>query len=125
MKGSLSHWRGECEEAYSSLSRRLRTMLVRYKHARAAGQQPAWMMSVHAELERIGGERKVSLVKKRRAQHNEHEVVRHVGPVEAPARAETSPQPPPKNNYDVQFRGHGVSSIHQRPCDGVRRRCRA
>ena len=32
------------------------------------GQQPALMVSVFAELERIGGERKVSLVKERLAQ---------------------------------------------------------
>ena len=71
-------------------------MFVHYKRARAAGQQPAGMMNVHAALERIGGERKVSLVKKGPAQHNEQEVVPHVEPVEAPARAETAPQPPPK-----------------------------
>ena len=46
-------------------------------------------------LERIGGERKFLLVK-RPAQHNEQEAVQHVEPVEAPARAETAPQPPPK-----------------------------
>ena len=38
---------GECEEAYSSLSRRLRTILVHYRRARAVGQQLAWMMTVH------------------------------------------------------------------------------
>ena len=43
-------------------------MLVRYRRARAAGQQLAWMMSVLADLERIGGERKVSLVRERPAQ---------------------------------------------------------
>ena len=90
---------GECEEAYSSLSRRLRTMLVHYKRARAAGQHLAWMMNVHAELDCIRGERKISLVRKRLAQHNEQEVVQHVEPVEAPARAETAPQLPPKKNY--------------------------
>ena len=50
-----------------------------------------------AALERIGGERKVSLVKKRPAQHNEREVAQHVEPAEAPARAETASQPPPNN----------------------------
>ena len=30
-------------------------MLVQYRRARAAGHQLAWMMSAHAELERIGG----------------------------------------------------------------------
>ena len=53
------------------------------------------MMSVHAELERIGGGRKVSLVKKRPAQHYEEEFVQYVEPVEAPARGERAPQPPP------------------------------
>ena len=67
---------------------------------------------------------KVSLVKERPAQHTELEVVQHDEPVEAPARAETAPQLPPKKDNDVQFHGHEVSLIHQRPCDGVRRRCR-
>ena len=70
-------------------------MLVHYKRARVAGQQLAWLMSALAELERVGGERKVSLVKKRLVQHNEQKVLQHVEPIEAPSRAETAPQPPP------------------------------
>ena len=112
MKGVTVTLGSECEEVYASLSRSLRTMLIHYKRARATGQQPAWMLDVHPELERIGGERKVSLVKKKLAQHNEQEFVQHVEPIEAPAPAETMSQPPPKNT-DVQFHGHGVSFIHE------------
>ena len=103
-EGGYCHIGGECEQAYASLSRRLRTMLVDHRRARAAGQQLAWMMSVHAELERIGGERKVSLVKKRPAQHDEQEVLQHVEPA-----VQRQLRTLHRTNIDVQFHGHGVS----------------
>ena len=88
-------------------------MLVHCRRARSAGQQRAWMMSVLAELERIGGERIVSLVKERPAKHNEQELARHGEPVEAPVEAPASAAASTEKQIDVRFHGHNVSFIHQ------------
>ena len=77
-----------CGEPYTSLSSRLQT--IYNKRARAAGQQTPWLTSVDAEQERLGAPRNVS-IKKRPATQSEKEVADHVvGPVEAPADAETT-----------------------------------
>ena len=58
MKGVPVTLGRDCKEAYSALLRRLRTLCVHHQRARAAGQEPAWMISVLAKLEDIGGEAK-------------------------------------------------------------------
>ena len=90
MKGFSVTLVSDCKEAYVSFSRRLRAMCVHHQRARAAGQEPAWMMSVLAELEGIGGERNSSLVKKTPAQHIEQDVAQRVEPIETPARADSA-----------------------------------
>ena len=79
--------------------------------ARAAGQQPAWMMSVLSELERTGGEPKVSLVKKRLRNTMNKKLCTMLSQLKRQLVQRQRRSLHRKS--DVQFPRRGVSCIHQ------------